>query len=71
MFGEGVGYSIFDDVALCVHPKAYTMEFLEVLLAHLVVAGDERAAVAYLDCIGVYDDYEKIRRQTRPKRYVR
>lgn len=47
------------------------MEFLEVLLAHLVVAGDERAAVAYLDCIGVYDDYEKIRRQTRPKRYVR
>ena len=48
------------------------MEFLEVLLAHLVVAGDERAAAAaYLDYIGVYDDYGKIRRRTRPRGYVR
>ena len=42
MFGEGIGYSIFDDAALCVHPKAYPVEVLEVLLAYLFVAGDER-----------------------------
>jgi hypothetical protein len=47
------------------------VEFHEVPLAHLVVAGDERAAAAYLDCVGVYDDHEKIRRQTRPKGHVR
>jgi hypothetical protein len=29
-----------------------------------------RVAV-YLDCVGVYGDYGKIRQQTRPKGYVR